>query len=660
MPAWRSDPVHAAWAPQAFWSSVPYLDPSCGDHKIIWELNRHQHWLTLGRAFWLTGDTRYRDRCLAELASWLADNPPLIGINWASMLELGLRSISWLWALNFFAAPVSRDATPWIVDLLIALDRQLLQIERNLSYYFSPNTHLLGEALALYVAGRSLPELKASERRAQLGRRVLVAEINRQIAHDGGHCERSTHYQRYALDFYSLALIVAKITDDPAATDFEHVVARLASAARMLCDDQGRLPLIGDDDGGQLSPILGRRPEDIRDSLAVAAALTGRQDLAVGRPPEEAYWLLAHPALSSLLEQSLSAPPSATPRSTALSETGYYISRSAAGDHIVIDGGPHGFKNAGHAHADALSLTMTVGGVPMLIDPGTACYTINPSLRDRMRSTALHNTLELNHRSQSSPNGPFSWARTANAHVLRWRNNQAFDYFVGAHDGYRPAEHRRHVLVLHGDLVVVADLVSGEGVHHAAVHWHIDQRWMVRRSSAQRFDVTSGPQQCQLVIPSAIAERFVGDDYTGLGWCASVYGRVDQCTTIQARAVSEAPLWIVSVFGLDPNNAVQTVELNAIEDRGGVLSHATAFRIVRERSVDQVLIAEPTAGVSGAIWSANGVETDAHLVFSRTSDSRIVQVAIVDGSLVRAARGEPLLELSGFVSDLHVDTLCAA
>ena len=25
-----------------------YLDASCGDHKIIWELNRHQHWLVLG------------------------------------------------------------------------------------------------------------------------------------------------------------------------------------------------------------------------------------------------------------------------------------------------------------------------------------------------------------------------------------------------------------------------------------------------------------------------------------------------------------------------------------------------------------------------------------------------------------------------------------
>src|SRR5207245_11206527 len=142
-----------------------------------------------------------------HLESWLAANPPLMGINWASMLELGLRSLSWMWAINFFADPDLDDRSPWLVDLIVGLDRQLAAVEHNLSHYFSPNTHLLGEALALYVTGRALPELAASGRRASVGRRILLAEIDRQIAADGGHVERSTHYQRYTLDFYLLALI---------------------------------------------------------------------------------------------------------------------------------------------------------------------------------------------------------------------------------------------------------------------------------------------------------------------------------------------------------------------------------------------------------------------------------------------------------------------
>src|SRR5262249_23694639 len=85
---WHLDAASNRRAPSIFWKRVPYLDPAIGDHKVIWELNRHQHWLTLGRAFWLTDDPRYYQRFVSELRSWLDANPPLIGINWASMLEL--------------------------------------------------------------------------------------------------------------------------------------------------------------------------------------------------------------------------------------------------------------------------------------------------------------------------------------------------------------------------------------------------------------------------------------------------------------------------------------------------------------------------------------------------------------------------------------------
>ena len=295
--------MHGRRAPGGFWSQVPYLDPACGDHKIIWELNRHQHWLSLGRAFWLTGDARYRDRCLSELASWMDANPPLVGVNWASMLELGFRSLSWLWALQLFVdarlEPRATAETPWLVDLLLGLDRQLTHVEHNLSYYFSPNTHLLGEALALYVAGRSLPLLRDSPQRERLGRQVLLDEATRQIAGDGGHCERATQYHRYTLDFYLLALIIARITADPAARDFERVVSRLADAARLLADDRGELPQIGDDDGGRLLPMTRPRADDIRrqPGRGVRAARP-RPISQVGAAPEVASWRLAHPSLA--------------------------------------------------------------------------------------------------------------------------------------------------------------------------------------------------------------------------------------------------------------------------------------------------------------------------------------------------------------------------
>ena len=201
-----------------FWSDVPYLAPECGDHKIVWELNRHQHWIALGRAFWLTGDARYRERFVAELAGWIDRNPPLMGINWASMLELAFRSLSWRWAIHFFAddRPHEEARSPWLVDLLLALDRQLTHVERNLSYYFSPNTHLLGEALALYVAGARCRSWRQPETRDHRPRHP--ARGDRPADRRRWRPLRApTHYHRYTLDFYALALTVARITGDDAA-----------------------------------------------------------------------------------------------------------------------------------------------------------------------------------------------------------------------------------------------------------------------------------------------------------------------------------------------------------------------------------------------------------------------------------------------------------
>ena len=144
-PDWHRDPVHDRRAPLLFWNAVPYLDPACGDHKITWEFNRHQHCLVLGRAFHLTGDERYYREFVGQLTSWIAANPPLQGTNWTSMLELALRSVSWLWALHFFARAAGEATTTVACRSLLALDRQLVHVEHNLSRYFSPNTHLSGE-----------------------------------------------------------------------------------------------------------------------------------------------------------------------------------------------------------------------------------------------------------------------------------------------------------------------------------------------------------------------------------------------------------------------------------------------------------------------------------------------------------------------------------
>src|SRR6266568_1854976 len=95
---WHSDLVHKKRAPLKPWFQVPYLEfDEVGDSKVTWELNRHQHFVTLAKAYRLTGEDRFARELFDQWRHWHAENPYPIGINWASSLEVAFRSLSWIW-----------------------------------------------------------------------------------------------------------------------------------------------------------------------------------------------------------------------------------------------------------------------------------------------------------------------------------------------------------------------------------------------------------------------------------------------------------------------------------------------------------------------------------------------------------------------------------
>jgi len=535
LPDWHADVVHGRRAPLLHWTRVPYLDPQLGDHKIIWELNRHQYWLTLGTASWLTGDRQYRDTAIAHLEDWIAHNPPFQGINWTSMLELAFRALSWTWALEFFAADGSADTTPWLVDLLVSLDDQLSHISDNLSRYFSPNTHLTGEALALYAVSLAFPELRRSAARASEGREVLLAESTRQIHPDGGHAELSAHYHRYTTDFYLLAVMVARAAGDPAGAAFERTARQTAGYLRALADDRGSLPLIGDDDGGQLFNFGGHPSADASASLAAASTLLNEPALAVGSPREDAYWILGRRA-----EHVRHGGPIP---SRVFPQTGYFISRDRDGGQLIFDAGRHGFLNGGHAHADALSVVLCVAGEAVLIDPGTATYVNDLKLRDHFRSPRMHNTVVLNGREYAVPRGPFHWHTQADARMLVARTGDEVDFAVGTHDGYLPDRHTRAVVIVHGIGWLIVDRVTGAGAVSADAWWHLHPSWhatvrdgviALRSTSGRRLGFTTTARDVAIVTDPAFRMY------------APEYGRIEHGTTIRTGQAAAGPFTIAT------------------------------------------------------------------------------------------------------------------
>src|SRR5271155_2269632 len=159
---WHLDAVHGLHSPLIPWFKINFLDfAQVGDHKITWELSRHQHLVTLAKAWLLTGEETYANEIFAQWYSWQRANPYPLGANWASSLEVAFRSLSWIW-LNQLLAKCPAVPVTFGEDLLRALGLSGRHIERYLSTYFSPNTHLLGEGVALFFIGTLCPELKSA------------------------------------------------------------------------------------------------------------------------------------------------------------------------------------------------------------------------------------------------------------------------------------------------------------------------------------------------------------------------------------------------------------------------------------------------------------------------------------------------------------------
>ena len=617
-PDWHLDAVHARRAPLLFWDAVPYLDPACGDHKVTWEINRHQHFLVLGRAFVLTGDPRYYRTFVVHLQDWLRHNPPLQGINWSSMLELAFRSLSWTWALHVFAPAATIDDEPWVVDLLLALDRQLAHVEQNLSRYFSPNTHLTGEALGLYAAGRVFPELASAGRFEQVGRTILLEEGERQVLPDGGHAERSAHYHRYSTDFYLLAFSIARLTADPAASRLGEVARRQAIFLRAIANDRGHLPLIGDDDGGQLFPICGRPASDAADSLATAAVLLDDTTLATAVIPEETIWMCGSTQF---------VPPSIEPRpqaSTPFPQSGYYVTRDGDGNHLVFDCGPHGFLNGGHAHADALAIAASVHGEPLLVDTGTGTYTMDPELRDLFRSTAMHNTVVVEGRSQSHPRGPFHWATRTDARCRAWQRGAHADYVEGEHEGYSPARHVRCVFAIHGvGWIVIDHVVGGLRPLSAEGMWHIDPRWSWTRVNdrAVVFQTASGSEAA---LATSGPLEVVGN---GLDAFAPEYGNVTTSLCLAGRfgGVSSSAAFVCATPAWTTAR-VTRLDVEARHDDGS----RAAYRI--DSTAGTLIALSSTADEDGE-WGSELFRTSGRAALLRLTPSGPVELCLVADTL---------------------------
>ena len=302
----------------------------------------------------------------------------------------------------------------------------------------------------------------------------------RQIQLDGVYFEQSSYYHRYTTDFYTHFLILSRLNQETVPDEVEEKLKLLLDHLMHITRPDGTTPFFGDDDGGRLLMLDQRPANDFRATLWTGAALFRRGDYkhVAGEAAEETLWLLGPPGLADLDRVAAHEPAT---QSAAFASGGYYVMRDGwtpTANYLLIDCGPHGMDNCGHAHADALSFELAARGETMLVDPGTYTYTGSKEMRDWFRGSLAHNTLTVDRQSSSVPAGPFSWSTIANCEAQSWISRERFDYFEGTEDGYErlapPVTHSRGVLFLKNDYWVMRDRVRSEGEHAYDLWFHFD------------------------------------------------------------------------------------------------------------------------------------------------------------------------------------------
>ncbi|HEX8292555.1 MAG TPA: alginate lyase family protein [Pyrinomonadaceae bacterium] len=633
---WNFEPVAGKRSPMKHWSLFVELDAEqAGDKKIIWELNRHQHFHTLGRAYWHTGDEAHARAFAAHLASWMGQHPPKAGVNWMSSLEVAFRSISWLWALHFF-----KDS-PHLAPGLYARALKYLylngrHLERYLSTYYSPNTHLTGEALGLYYLGACLPELRRAARWREAGRRILLEQLARQVRPDGVYFEQASYYQRYTADFYTHFLLLARAAGEPADAEVLPTLAALCDHLMHLTAPDGTTPFYGDDDGGRLAPLDDRPPADFRATLATAAAVHARPDYkyVAGPASEETLWLAGTAGLEAF--DALEARPPAD-LSRAFPDGGYYVMRDGwarESNYMLLDCGPHGAMNGGHAHADALSFTLAARGRTLLVDPGTCTYTGSGEWRDHFRHTAAHNALVVDGEPSSVAAGTFSWSTAARSEAREWLSRPRFDFFEGAHDGYRrlpdPVAHRRSVLFIRGDYFVVRDEADARARHRYGLRFHLapDAAARAEGEAVRLLDPSSPGVELHA---RGGGGRWRAED----GWVSPCYG---------SRVA--APVWTFEAEGEGPQDFLTVLLPRAAgEGAAGVadLTHdggAAHFLEVARGGARDLLV----VGRAGRAVSAGQLATDFAWAWVRLApDGRPAEAVLVGGGTRFQFGGRELL-----------------
>jgi uncharacterized heparinase superfamily protein len=466
--------------PRRYMRDIAYVNPhDASDVKVPWELSRLQWLMPAGQAYLLSGDERYAGGVRSVLEDWIDANPCAGTVNWSCTMEPALRVLTWTWFFHVFHASRAWEDPVFRERFLCSLYLHGDFTQRHLELSDVNGNHCTADAAGLVFAGLFFGGGRGPERWLERGWSLLRDELPRQVTPDGVDFEASVAYHRLVAELFLLPALYRRACGLDVPAEYEERLVAMARFTAAYTRPDGGTPLWGDADDARALPLGRQALTDHRYLPGLVGAAFDVADLrdASAGSRSEAFWLLGPEKAAALPE---AATPPRPPGSGSFPQGGFYVLRNET-DHVFVDCGPVGLAGrGGHGHNDCLSFEAALDGVPLVSDCGAFVYTASFAERNRFRSTASHNTPQVDGVEMNGLQADLLWSLEyrARPEVRLFEMGPEEDRLQGAHAGYRhlPApvipvrtivlDHRRHALA-------VADSFEGSGRHLFEIPLHL-------------------------------------------------------------------------------------------------------------------------------------------------------------------------------------------
>jgi hypothetical protein len=273
------------------------------DVKVPWELSRCQHFVTLGKAYWYTGDEMYATEFVTQISDWIDTNPVELGVNWSCTMDVAIRAVNWIWGYNFFCGSQSltQEFKLKFVKSLYLHGRHILN---NLEFGQIRGNHYLSDIAGLVYLGIFFRDTIEGKKWLEKGVSALKEEMEFQVYPDGVDFEGSISYHRLVTELFLSSTLLCHKNGITFPGWYMTRLERMIEFVMFYTKPDGTAPQIGDNDDGRLhilSDYGNWNRLDHRYLLSVGAVLFERGEFkaAAGVFPEEAFWLVGAEGLNS-------------------------------------------------------------------------------------------------------------------------------------------------------------------------------------------------------------------------------------------------------------------------------------------------------------------------------------------------------------------------